>query len=283
VPHAPRPSLTGLIRLVHPFPITLDALATAVVARVAGGSAPTAIRLGLAMLALQASIGALNDLVDAGLDRRGKPGKPIPAGQVSPGAGRWMVVAAAAIGLFLAVPSGAGLVVLGGLGLAIGYAYDLRAKGTAWSWLPFAIGLPLLPLFAWYGAAGTVPGAFVVLVPAAVVAGAGLAIANALADLERDRSSGVTSIATRLGERVAWLAGATALAMVSAVAIVSVRLHGGATSALAVTGAAAILLMLGVVLGRSPSARRRERAWEVQAIGVAVLGVAWLWSLGSAG
>ena len=68
MPPAPWRTLGGLIRLVHPFPILLDGVATGAVAILAGGDYWIAVRLGLAMLALQASIGALNDLLDAPLD-----------------------------------------------------------------------------------------------------------------------------------------------------------------------------------------------------------------------
>ena len=50
----------------------------------------------------------------------------------------------------------------------LGYGYDLVAKGTAWSWLPFAIGIPLLPAYGWLGAAGDVPASFLALLPMAV-------------------------------------------------------------------------------------------------------------------
>ena len=51
------------------------------------------------MTALQASIGTLNDLVDAPRDAGRKPGKPIPAGTVSIGTARSVAVGAAAVGL----------------------------------------------------------------------------------------------------------------------------------------------------------------------------------------
>ena len=92
--------------------------------------------------------------------------------------------------------------------LAIGYGYDRFAKGTAWSWLPFALGVPLLPVFGWLGAAGTVPAVFAILLPTAVVAGAALAIANARADVDRDAAAGVTSVATALGPDRAWVVAA---------------------------------------------------------------------------
>ena len=44
------------------------------------------------MTAFQFAIGALNDLVDAPVDRIGKPDKPIPAGLVAPTAVRGIVV-----------------------------------------------------------------------------------------------------------------------------------------------------------------------------------------------
>ena len=46
------------------------------------GDVPTAVRLGVSMTALQASIGILNDVVDAPRDAGRKPSKPIPAGLV---------------------------------------------------------------------------------------------------------------------------------------------------------------------------------------------------------
>ena len=161
------------------------------VAILAGADAVTALRLGVAMTALQASIGALNDVVDAPRDRGLKPGKPIPAGLVSPGSAWAVVVVAAALGVGLSIPSGAATVGLAVVVLAIGYGYDLVFKGTAWSWLPFAIGIPLLPVFGWLGTTGGLPDSFAILLPVAVIAGAALAIANARADAERDTAAGV--------------------------------------------------------------------------------------------
>ena len=104
------------------------------------------------MTALQVSIGTLNDLVDAPRDAGHKPGKPIPAGLVTPGIARAVMVIARHAGAPAGRPVRPGdprlwPVVI----LAIGYGYDLVAKGTAWSWLPFAVGIPLLPVFGWLG------------------------------------------------------------------------------------------------------------------------------------
>jgi 4-hydroxybenzoate polyprenyltransferase len=228
------------------------------------------------MVALQASIGALNDLLDVPLDRGRKPGKPIPAGLVPPAAAAIVVVGGAIIGGLLSWASGwmtAGLAVAI---LAVGYAYDGWFKGTAWSWLPFAIGIPLLPVYAWAGAAGVVPAQFTVLVPCAGLAGAALAIANSLADVERDSEAGVTSVARRLGYGAAWAlhAGLHGVVLVVALATLPVLGTVGPGAAVAALGSAVILA--GVAAGRGRGPEVRERAWELEAVGVAILGAGWL-------
>ena len=275
-----RPSVTrrlgGLVRLTHPFPSLLDGLATTAFAIVAGGDPPTALRLGLSMVALQASIGMLNDLIDAPRDAGHKPGKPIPAGLVSPGVARVGVVVGAVLGVALAEPSGPATVALAVVILGIGYGYDRYAKGTVWSWLPFAVGIPLLPVFGWVGAAGTVPGSFAILLPAAVVAGAALAISNARADLDRDSAAGVVSVATALGAERAWTVQAVLFGFVAGVAIGSLVATRAAPPALIGAVAGVLVVGTGTWAGRDGDAQRRERAWEAQAIGVAILAAAWL-------
>jgi 4-hydroxybenzoate polyprenyltransferase len=279
-PSAAAPSagerLIGLVRLTHPFPSLLDGLATVAFALVAGGSPANAGRLGMAMVALQASIGILNDVIDAPHDAGHKPGKPIPAGLVSPVVARTGVAVAAAVGVLLALPSGLAVTALALVILAIGYVYDRFAKGTAWSWLPFAVGIPLLPVFGWLGANGTLPAAFAILLPTALVAGAALAIANARADLDRDAASGVTSVATRLGAERAWTVQATLFGLVAGVALGSMVATRPAASALAGVVLGVLVVSGGTWLGRDCDAARRERAWEAQAVGIAVLAASWL-------
>lgn len=233
--------------------------------------------LGLAMVALQAGIGATNDLVDAPRDAGHKPGKPIPAGLVSATTARLVAVVLFGVGIALAgLSGGPPAVALALVGVAIGLAYDLRLKGTAWSWLPFAVGIPVLPVFGWLGASGQLPTAFLVLIPAAVAAGAALAIANALVDVERDRAAGSGSIAIALGPRTAWLIQVGLLVVVGAAAVASVGPLGGSVGSAAAVAAAAVVPIGAGLAARGGGTTRRERAWELQAVGVAVLGLAWL-------
>ena len=228
------------------------------------------------MMSLQFAIGALNDIVDAPADA-GRATKPIPSGAISVTLARVAVALAATIGLALAATVGAAVVVVASVVLAIGAAYDLFAKGTPWSWLPFAVGIPLLPVYAWYGAVGTVPAEFAVLIPAAVAAGAALAIGNARADLERDAASGVASIATRLGQRAAWAWQVALFGGIAVAAVISVAAWGGGAGGVALVAAAGLVPVLAAAASRDAGPGGRERAWEVEAVGVAVLAVAWLW------
>ena len=237
------------------------------------------------MLGLQASIGALNDVVDVPRDAVTKPGKPIPRGAATPAAARSIAVGGLAVAILLLVPSGpAALGVLVACA-ACGYAYDLRLSRTVVSWLPLAIALPLVPVFAWVGATSAVPSALIAELPAGILAGAGLALANGLADLERDRSTGAETAAVRLGSRRAWAVQAGLL--IGAVALTLVLRPGvlapsgvGRLALLAGVGA----LSVGIALGGSRldgggGASRRERAWELEAIGIALVAAGWVASL----
>jgi 4-hydroxybenzoate polyprenyltransferase len=231
------------------------------------------------MTCIQAGIGATNDLVDAERDAGLKPGKPIPRGLVGRGLAQVVAVAAFAAGLILAAGSAPILVVLGVVTIGIGLLYDLRLKGTPWSWLPFAVGIPILPIFGWLGVTHSLPAPFLVLVPASVVAGAALAIANGAADAERDRAAGVASIATALGPARAWLVHASLLAVVIAAAVVSTALSDASLAQLGLIAAVSVVPAAAAVAGRGGGSARRERAWELEAVGVALLGVAWGWAV----
>jgi 4-hydroxybenzoate polyprenyltransferase len=235
------------------------------------------------MTAVQFGIGAVNDLVDAPRDARSKPAKPIPAGLVDPGAARAVAAAAFAMGLILSAAAGPPVLLVAVLIAGIGLAYDLALKGTPWSWAGFALGIPLLPVYAWLGATGSIPGAFGILLPAAVASGAALALANGLADAERDQAAGVDSIVARLGRERAVAASRLLHAGVAIAALASQFAFGdirpGLTPGLGIAVAGIVLVQIGVVLTGHASPARRERGWELQAIGVGALAVGWLGSL----
>lgn len=239
--------------------------------------------LALAMLALQLAIGAANDWADAPADVVADPAKPIPAGLVSRSAAAGLAVVAGVLGLVLAAFAGTAALALAAAGLATGLAYDLRLKRTRWSWLPYAIGIPLLPVFAWVGATGRLPAALLVLVPVAFVAGAALAVANALADRERDIRAGTVTVATALGPGRARRVGIALQVVVIVAALGSAVMLGGDPAWVAVAAGGAVVVAAGLVLGagRSPTASRR--GWEIQAVGTGVIAAGWIGSLAAAG
>jgi 4-hydroxybenzoate polyprenyltransferase len=254
----------------------LDGLVSGSVAILAGAAPGTALRLGVAMTALQLGIGALNDVIDAPRDAGLKPRKPIPAGLVSRQGGLAIAFTAFGAGLLLAATEGPLVAGLAVVVIAIGLAYDLRLKGTAGSWLPFAVGIPILPVFGWVGATGGLSILFVVLVPAAVAAGAALAIANSLVDVERDRAAGASSVAAALGEERARGVATALLVGIAVAAALSSFALGGVAIAAVIVGVVGCLPVLATWLARSPDPGRRELGWRAEAIGLGVLAVAWL-------
>ncbi len=229
------------------------------------------------MTALQLAIGSLNDTVDAPSDAGRKPGKPIPAGLVGPAAARGLMTLEASSGLLLSAASGPALAALGVLVLLVGFGYDLWLKGTAWSWLPFAVGIPLLPVYAWIGARGSLAPVVGALALLAVMAGAGLALANSLVDLERDIDAGLGSPVAALGRERAWRVSAFLLIGVFVIGIVSLVVQRGLQwQAAAAIGLGLAAVAAGLALGRAGDPANRERGWELETIGVGIAGLAWL-------
>jgi 4-hydroxybenzoate polyprenyltransferase len=266
----------GWIRLTHPFPSILDGLVSGAIALLAGGAADQVVRVGLAMTALQLGIGTVNDVVDAPLDAGRKAGKPIPDGLVPSVGARLLAIGCFLAGIALAASVSSATGLLAPVIIAIGLAYDLRLKGTVWSWLPFAIGIPILPVFGWLGVARTLPIAFVVLVPAAVAAGAGLAIGNTLVDVERDRDAGISSIALRLGPTRARRTSIALFGSIWVAAVGSAVAAGGGPAAVAAVTLAGSIPVVAASLAGSGSPGRRERAWQAQAAGLGSLAAIWL-------
>ncbi len=250
------------------------------VALVAGADPFVATRAGVSMTALQLGIGSLNDVMDAPSDAGRKPGKPIPAGLVPASSARTLSVALFLAGIALAATVSIALAVIAVVVVGVGLAYDLRLKGTAWSWVPFAVGIPLLPVDGWLAARGALPDFFAVLVPTAVVAGAALAVGNALVDVDRDRAAGRASVAVTLGEGRAWLVGVALVGLVWLIAVASTAAHGPSGPAIAV-GALGGPAVLASVLARPADPVRRELAWRTEAISIGAAAVAWLVAVGS--
>lgn len=234
--------------LPHLGPVIVVELATAAFSFIAWRGAPPPNVLGpllLAMLGGQLAIGATNELVDLPLDSVARPEKPLPSGAVSARGARVMVFAGLLTMTVFGLPFGPVPFALLALGTGIGVAYDLWFKRTAWSWLPYLLALPLLPIWV-FAALGRIEPQLLLLYPLGALATVGVHFAQALPDVDSDRDAGLKTATSRLGSGhvfvAAWLATLSAplLAWVAALAMAPDL----ARAPIAVAAAATVLLLL---------------------------------------
>jgi len=235
------------------------------------------------MLFLQFAIGAANDIADAAEDSLAKPRKPISAGLLSKRQVSVLFSVCTALGLVLAVTVSLPLLAVAVVGLADGLLYDWRLKGTVISWVPFAAGVGLLPVFGWVGATGALPSSAPLVVSLAVAVGSALALANAYADLDDDRATRTESVATLLGSPATLIANGAVLALVYIVAYATTSDVAAPAVAKEMEVFGAIAATLGLGLAGMAKGRWRHLVWEVQGLGLSGLGIGWLAAMNSVG
>ena len=136
--------MLAAVAVVHPFPSALVALVVLALALIAQAPPETALVLALAMLGMQTSIGATNDLADASVDGVHQPTKPIPSGLVGRPAAIALAVAGAVVGLGISAAFGAFVLAVAVVGYGSGIAYDLALRRVGLAWLAFAVAFPAL-------------------------------------------------------------------------------------------------------------------------------------------
>ncbi len=259
-----------LIHACHPVPTAAVTTLTVALGAVLGVPAVTLVILGVAFLTGQLSIGWLNDYVDRDRDRAAhRTDKPVAEGAISAGAVRWAAVSAAAV----CVPASLALGLVPGVVhlLAVGAAwvYNLGAKKTVWSWLPYAVGFGLLPVIVWLVSpqAGLPPWW---LIAGAALLGVGAHGANVLPDLEADRSTGVAGLPHRMPLRV--LRATTAGVLLGALLLLTLGSSAELTIVdIAALGAGTVLAAIAAGVGGS---RLPARAPLLAAAGIAGLAIA---------
>ena len=194
--------LLGWVRLVHPFPSFLVAATAVAFAATAPGGlrGGQALRTFIMVLCSQLAVGAFNDYSDAELDALAKPEKPIPAGLVPRTAALTVAATSSLVTLVIAAGFGPPTLALGLLATSAGLVYDFPLKRTGLSWLPYVVGLPLLPLWAW-STVGHLPPSARWAYPIGVLLALALHIANALPDDAGDRRAGTRGLVQNLGRR----------------------------------------------------------------------------------
>ncbi|MGI9096758.1 MAG: UbiA family prenyltransferase [Candidatus Limnocylindrus sp.] len=267
--------LIDVIRVVHPGPTLLNAAAALTLAEIAGASSHRALLAAVTMLGAHAFIGTLNDLIDRHVDRARRE-KPIAAGRISVRTSAAIAAIALLIGLAAAIALGPLTLIIATLGIVLGVTYNLGVKRSVLSWLPFALGVALIPPFAWAAAEAPLPAAIRVLSLAAITGGAALAMQNGLADRAIDTAVGLRGAVVQLGDRRAWIAAALlhlcTLIVVFSTLSGSLGSSGGRGAALLIAGAATQVVSLVLSTTGQPSLRRR--GWEAGGIGLLLLAIA---------
>lgn len=190
----------GLAAACHPGPTALvTVFAVSFALLVAGAGPGRALLIGLAVLLGQLSIGWSNDAADARRDSAaGRRDKPVAGGTVAGGT----VAVAAGIALAgcavasLALGPAAGVVHLAAV--ASGWAYNLVAKFTVASPVPFAVSFALLPAVVTLAARPSQwPDAWTMATAGAL--GVAAHFANTVGDAEADAATGVRGLPQRIG------------------------------------------------------------------------------------
>jgi 4-hydroxybenzoate polyprenyltransferase len=272
--------MRGYLLLPHLAPVLVVELATAAFAFIAWSGLPPAHRLGpllLAMLGGQLAIGATNELVDLPYDAVGKPWKPLPSGDVSIRGAQAML----AVGLIMMVAFGSRFgslpFALLALGTGLGIAYDLWFKRTIWSWLPYLLALPLLPIWV-FASLGKLEPRLLLLYPLGALATVGVHLAQALPDVTIDREAGLETVTSRLGEMrifvFAWLATLSAPVL----AWFAAQWLGTSQQLVPIaiaSGLAVLLLAINVILIRADRRRGAIACFPLVATTTLGTGVAW--------
>jgi len=193
-----RPSLT-LLRSLHLFPSFLVTLLTMAIVPLADRQSPTStyLTLGLGMLLFQFTIGLVNDIVDIEDDRAAKPRKPLVRYGISRIAPVILATGMAVAGLVITLRLSREAWAIGVLGLLCGLSYDVYFKRTEWSWLPYSVAFPLVPIWV-YVALDSWRAMMWWALPLGAVLGIALQLANQAPDVAPGQALGLPG---RLGER----------------------------------------------------------------------------------
>lgn len=191
-------SAAALARAAHAVP-TVAVTASCVATGWSAGLPPwRLVRLSVAVLSGQLSVGWLNDCLDAQRDAvAGRVEKPTVSGSLS---ARTLALAAGGAGFATTVLSarlGAGPAAAHLAGVGCGWAYDAGLKGTLVSPLPYAAAFALVPpvLVATAADAPVAP----LVVAAGAALGAAAHFANTVADTEADARTRVRGLPQRIG------------------------------------------------------------------------------------
>jgi 4-hydroxybenzoate polyprenyltransferase len=188
-------------------------LIAAALAASTGRSAEGVAAVALAVLTGQLSIGWCNDYLDRQRDAMAeRRDKPVAEGLISSRV-VWRAAWTALVACIpLSLASGWRAATLHLLAVALGWAYNLGLKATAFSFVPYTLAFGLLPAFVVLGLPGLPSVPWWIWTTGALL-GCGAHFANTLPDLEADEALGVRGLPHRIGATASrWASAALLLA-----------------------------------------------------------------------
>jgi 4-hydroxybenzoate polyprenyltransferase len=241
----------GFLLLTHPGPVALFiSMVTLFALRVSWPNLvwTTILLLIAAHAAMQFSVSMINDYCDRALDAATKPGKPIVRGLVTPREALIVGISMAALMVIVLLPLPPLALVVSLCYLALGQAYNLGLKSTAWSGVILALMIALIPLYVFAGFGRVSPLSFWFVV-AGFLVGVALNVANSLPDLEGDEAGGAKTLTVVLGLRRSFLVSPLIIvALISLTAVLTLFQFAPAWLAIMVPAWIVALLGLGVTL-----------------------------------
>ncbi|WP_284255092.1 UbiA family prenyltransferase [Pseudolysinimonas kribbensis] len=235
----------ALARSTHPIPAIGVTVITVLLGVGVGLEPWRIVLLGVAIALNQASVGLSNDALDAPRDRAaGRSDKPVALGQIGSGPVWITAVVTAALALALTVPLGLLAVAAHAVFLGAAWLYNVIAKPTPLSVLPYIVGFGILPAIVTLSAVAPVWPQWWAMAAGALL-GIGAHFANTLPDLDADRRTGVRGTPHLIGARASLLVTWAALVL-GAVAVA----YGSGFTLVALAGLAVsvVLAVVGVLV-----------------------------------
>jgi 4-hydroxybenzoate polyprenyltransferase len=201
----------------------------------------------ITVLMTQLSISVLNEWADRDRDAAAQRARPVAIGRIAPSVALGLAIVFAIGVVPGAVSFGPTAAIVLLVGLAAGWAYDLWLKPTPWSFVPFAIAFPLLPV--WVGLiAGRSPGSFAWLAAGGAFLAVAIHLADSLPDIRSDSAAGLRTLSVVLG--VDHSMAAIAAGMMIGLLFVLFSLQFQPILGLAVSGAAVVAAIAVFLRGR---------------------------------